>query len=104
MTLAVFAVRDVKQQIRLDFSGPACVFSERSISCSVDSPDGGSAGGGPMSRRLRRWGGLTVVLVAMACLSTPAFGQEPGTVVARDKRVQGRSYVFAETGETIQYA
>jgi predicted peptidase len=30
--------------------------------------------------------------------------QEPGTVVAADKRVQGRSYVFAETGKTIPYA
>jgi poly(3-hydroxybutyrate) depolymerase len=28
----------------------------------------------------------------------------PGTVVAADKRVQGRSYVFPETGEKIQYA
>ena len=27
--------------------------------------------------------------------------QEPGTVVAADKRVQERSYVFAETGTTI---
>src|SRR5262245_48252496 len=30
--------------------------------------------------------------------------QEPGTVVAADKRVQARSYVFAETGKTIPYA
>ena len=30
--------------------------------------------------------------------------QEPGTVVAADKRVQGRSYVFQGTGETIPYA
>jgi len=30
--------------------------------------------------------------------------QEPGTVVAADKRVQGRSYVFADTGKSIPYA
>ena len=30
--------------------------------------------------------------------------QEPGTVVAADKRVQGRSYVFAGTGKQIPYA
>jgi predicted peptidase len=30
--------------------------------------------------------------------------QEPGTVVAADKRVQERSYVFAETGQSIPYA
>jgi poly(3-hydroxybutyrate) depolymerase len=33
-----------------------------------------------------------------------ATAQEPGTVVARDKRVQGRSYVFDGTGKEIQYA
>src|SRR4029453_17538454 len=30
--------------------------------------------------------------------------QEPGTVVAADKRAQGRSYVFAGTGKQIPYA
>jgi len=30
--------------------------------------------------------------------------QEAGSVVAADKRVQGRSYVFAETGEKMPYA
>lgn len=30
--------------------------------------------------------------------------QDPGSVVAADKRVQGRTYVFAETGQTIPYA
>jgi predicted peptidase len=34
----------------------------------------------------------------------PLLAQEPGTVVAADKRVQGRSYVFQPTGETIPYA
>ena len=33
-----------------------------------------------------------------------ALAQEPGTVIAADKRVQGRSYLFPETGENIQYA
>jgi predicted peptidase len=40
----------------------------------------------------------------MTCVDLPLLAQEPGTVVAADKRVQGRSYVFQETGETIQYA
>jgi len=30
--------------------------------------------------------------------------QAPGTVVAADKRIQGRTYVFQETGATIPYA
>jgi predicted peptidase len=30
--------------------------------------------------------------------------QEPGTVVAADKRVQGKSYVFKETGRQVPYA
>jgi predicted peptidase len=32
------------------------------------------------------------------------LAQEPGTVVAADKRVQERTYVFAETGQSIPYA
>ena len=36
--------------------------------------------------------------------SRESLAQEPGTIVAADKRVQGRSYVFQKTGETIQYA
>ena len=52
---------------------------------------------------------LRSLLTAWACAATtwvdvPLSAQEPGTVVAADKRVQGRSYVFQETGETIQYA
>jgi predicted peptidase len=41
-------------------------------------------------------------LCAVATL--PASAQEPGSVVAADRRVQGRSYVFAETGATVPYA
>jgi predicted peptidase len=41
---------------------------------------------------------ITLAFTAMLAL------QEPGTVVAADKRVQGRSYVFAETGKSIPYA
>jgi predicted peptidase len=32
------------------------------------------------------------------------FAQDPGTVLAADKRVQERTYVFAETGKTVPYA
>jgi poly(3-hydroxybutyrate) depolymerase len=32
------------------------------------------------------------------------LAQEPGTVVAADKRVQERTYVFADTGQSIPYA
>jgi len=47
-----------------------------------------------------------IVLAIPVALITaaPLLAQEPGTVVAADTRVQGRSYVFHETGETIQYA
>jgi predicted peptidase len=41
---------------------------------------------------------------AVTGFSVPLPAQEPGTVVAADKRVQGRSYRFEPTGETIQYA
>jgi predicted peptidase len=40
----------------------------------------------------------------MLFAGVPLGAQAPGTVVAADKRVQGRSYVFEPTGETIQYA
>jgi predicted peptidase len=46
------------------------------------------------------WASVLVVLTLAATL--PA--QEPGTVVAADKRVQGRTYTFAPTGETMPYA
>ena len=41
---------------------------------------------------------ITLAFTAMLAV------QEPGTVVAADRRVQARSYVFAETGKTISYA
>jgi predicted peptidase len=48
------------------------------------------------------------VLLALSTIAFTSHGkvlaQEPGTIVAADKRVQGRSYVFQKTGETIQYA
>ena len=48
---------------------------------------------------------ISVVLLTLA-LMTPStlLGQEPGTIVAADRRVQGRTYVFPETGKTIPYA
>ena len=42
---------------------------------------------------------ITATLVALTLLA-----QDPGTVVAADKRVQGRTYVFAETGKSVPYA
>ncbi len=36
--------------------------------------------------------------------SVPSAAQEPGTVVERDSRVQGHSYVFQETGQEVPYA
>ena len=50
---------------------------------------------------------LPIVMAFLALAlsrAAPLAAQESGTVVARDKRVQGRSYVFPDTGETIQYA
>jgi predicted peptidase len=48
--------------------------------------------------------GVPSVAVLLISGAAHLSAQEPGTVVAADKRVQGRSYVFHETGETIQYA
>jgi predicted peptidase len=57
-----------------------------------------------ISPRVRRT--LLAVLAGAAVIgfAAPLAAQEPGTVVAADKRVQGRSYRFEPTGETIQYA
>jgi predicted peptidase len=46
---------------------------------------------------------MLVVLVGGAA-GTPLSAQEPGTVVAADSRVQGRSYLFEETGVEVPYA
>ncbi len=45
-------------------------------------------------------------MIALTWLATPApsAAQEPGTIVARDARVQGNSYVFEATGEEVPYA
>ena len=45
-------------------------------------------------------------MAAIACglLALALLAQDPGTVVKADARVQGRTYVFAETGESIPYA
>ena len=49
---------------------------------------------------LKRLAIVTVLILT----ASDVFAQEPGTVVAADKRVQGKSYVFKETGKTIPYA
>jgi predicted peptidase len=60
-------------------------------------------------KRNSRTSVLRSLLAACACAAAtsvdlPLSAQEPGSVVAADKRVQGRSYSFQQTGETIQYA
>lgn len=44
---------------------------------------------------------LAVLLISLA---SALHAQQGGTVVAADKRVQGRTYVFKETGKSIPYA
>src|SRR5437867_11969333 len=46
---------------------------------------------------------VLAVLVLMLASHGILVAQEAGSVVAADKRVQGRSYVFAETGEKMPY-
>jgi predicted peptidase len=46
----------------------------------------------------------TSICLAITSFDIPLMAQEPGTVVAADPRVKARSYVFPETGETLQYA
>jgi predicted peptidase len=46
---------------------------------------------------------MMAIPLALA-LATALAAQEAGTVVRADKRVQERTYVFAETGKTIPYA
>jgi len=49
------------------------------------------------------WLGMAVFAIMLADYNA-LVAQAPGTVVAADKRVKGRDYVFAETGETLPYA
>ena len=44
------------------------------------------------------------VMVAALAGAVPAAAQEPGSVVARDARVQGRTYTFPGTGAEVPYA
>jgi len=43
-------------------------------------------------------------IVAVLGVCAEAAAQEPGTVVAADSRVQGRTYLFSETGARVPYA
>lgn len=47
---------------------------------------------------------LVVAALGGAVGAAPASAQEPGSVVARDSRVQGRSYTFPGTGKEVPYA
>ena len=64
-----------------------------------------------MERQRRLFGlrcgsiGVASAAVALALAGhSSVSAQEPGSVVAADKRVQGRSYVFQDTGEKMPYA
>ena len=50
---------------------------------------------------------ITVLgMIALTWMASPvrSASQEPGTIVARDARVQGHTYVFEETGAEMPYA
>ena len=47
---------------------------------------------------------LVCLAPVIASLSGDLLAQEPGAVIAADKRLQARSYVFKETGERLPYA
>src|SRR4051812_18506549 len=47
---------------------------------------------------------LTVVALVLLASTSYLRSQEPGTIVAADKRVQGKTYVFKETGKELPYA
>jgi predicted peptidase len=55
----------------------------------------------PHRRPVSGFGG---VILAMALLPGDGLAQAPGTIIAADKRVQARTYVFQETGESLPYA
>jgi predicted peptidase len=61
-----------------------------------------------MTNRIRGERGAVAWLVAGVLGGTLAVGsawaQEPGSVVARDNRVQGRTYEFPGTGKEVPYA
>ena len=47
---------------------------------------------------------LAVVLALVIVGASSASAQEPGSVVARDSRLQGRTYTFDSTGAEVPYA
>ncbi len=52
-----------------------------------------------------RWNGrVAAALSVMVVYAATATGQEPGSVIASDSRVQGRSYTFPGTGKDVPYA
>ncbi len=55
-------------------------------------------------RLIRMGAGITTAFALFVLGDADLRGQEGGTVVAADRRVQGRSYTFAGTGQTIPYA
>jgi predicted peptidase len=52
----------------------------------------------------RLCGSTICVAGVLMFLAAAVHTQDPGTVVAADKRVQGKSYLFKETGKQVPYA
>jgi poly(3-hydroxybutyrate) depolymerase len=57
-----------------------------------------------MNKRISDAQAAVVLAVVCAVGAVPAAAQEPGSVVARDARVQGRTYAFPGTGAEVPYA
>ena len=57
-----------------------------------------------LQRSHRVFGVLTMTVLTWMGMPGGSAAQQPGTVVERDARVQGHTYVFEETGEEMPYA
>jgi len=57
-----------------------------------------------LQRSYRVIGVLGMTALTWMAMPVGSAAQEPGTVVERDARVQGHTYVFEETGEEMPYA
>ncbi len=59
-----------------------------------------------MNKRISDAQAAAVLAVVVVCAvgAVPTAAQEPGSVVARDARVQGRTYAFPGTGAEVPYA
>ena len=53
---------------------------------------------------MRQLRSIVTVGVALTVMAGGAWAQEPGSVVAADPRVEGRTYTFPGTGQEVPYA